>query len=266
MEVCPNCRAVKQKRHAGLTCEQFNALPKYDGWIPQMFLQARKWARRNWGAGLPVLTAVDPNPCLFNKCRSLRRFIEGTGSADPANPLQGLNTFFAWHGSSRDGVIGICCEGWKPSRRAGQSFGRGEYFGPTAQVSYGYCRGCAHMIVAIIIRNQSLHDFPGQCFVVDNPGDDNGPCFCLPIAVVSFGQPMNGWKHPMPADVTFEEEDDDTDAPHRHRGAAYGADPLGAAALPRRRPRGPLVYGAPMVAAYPPPVPQAGLAAFPYRI
>jgi hypothetical protein len=209
-DVCPNCGVVKQKNHAGRTCEEFKEFGKQENWISRIFVQSRKWTRRNWSQTMPAINAIDVNPCLFNRCLSLQRFLAATGGVQSEDPIQGLNIFFAWHGSARDGVIGISCEGWKPSLRAGQCNGPGEYFGFTADISAGYCKGCSHMIVALIIRNHYVTEHGNFCYVVNNPVDDRGPCYCLPLAVVTFGseRSMTGWRHNLPARIAIPEEEE----------------------------------------------------------
>jgi hypothetical protein len=181
-----------------VSCVEYARRVREGEWKANTFKRAAKWAVDNWSAGLGRIDAIEINPCLTHGCLALTRFLAAIGAAESSDPLKGLNTFWAWHGSREEGILAICCQGWKPSLRSGQSQGPGEYFGCTAAVSAGYTPG-HHMIIALIIMNQCVSAHQGFCYVVNNPKTDTGPCFCLPVAVVSFsGSGMiKQWPHPL---------------------------------------------------------------------
>ena len=100
------------------------------------------------------------------------------------------NGFFAWHGTSTDNaVIGICHEGFDPSKRSGQSFGPGEYFGQTSVVSHSYSIHSSRMIVAYILQVPETMKSGNFCYVVNNP-KDNSFAYNLPLLVVSYNKKM----------------------------------------------------------------------------
>jgi hypothetical protein len=163
-------------------------------WIEATFRRCETWARNNWPSNIPQINAIEKNPCLHEGCLCLQRFLQATNFSDAGDPVAGQTTCWAWHGSSDSGVIGICCEGWRTSFHRAQ----GDYFGWTASVSHGYCKGNDHMIVALIIKNHLVQECPSSYYIVNNPASDTGPCYCLPVAVVSYGgqTKMTGWRHP----------------------------------------------------------------------
>jgi hypothetical protein len=163
----------------------------------ELFRRAEEWARANWSSKLPPISRIQMNPCLLHNCLSLKRFKEGAGVTN-GDAILGLNTLWAWHGATMDAISAICCEGWLPSRRCSNASGYGEFFGPTADISNGYTKGSNRMIIALILKNSNLTESPGQHHIVMNPNCDTGPCYCLPVAVVSYGcgEGMSGWRHP----------------------------------------------------------------------
>jgi hypothetical protein len=205
-EVCVHCRAVGDSRHLGVSCAEYLRRIREGDWKVASFRKAAKWASDNWSAGLGRINAIEVNPCLTHNCLAVKRFLAAAGASGSSDPLMGLNTFWAWHGSGEDGILAICCQGWKPSLRAGQGHGPGEYFGCTAAVSAGYSPG-NHMIVALIIMDQCVSTVGGFCYVVNNPMTDTGPCFCLPVAVVSFRDSamIGRWPHPLSREDAAEE-------------------------------------------------------------
>jgi hypothetical protein len=99
------------------------------------------------------------------------------------------SSFFAWHGTAAGAIAPICNTGFDPSRRSGQAYGPGEYFGWTASVSHGYCRGGTNMLVAVILKGSHVHERSGFCYVVNNPKDWSFS-YCLPLLVISYNTSM----------------------------------------------------------------------------
>jgi hypothetical protein len=163
----------------------------------ELFRRANEWARANWSSSLPTIDYVEMNPCLLLNSLCVKRFMQGIG-VNSVDAILTLNTRWVWHGSSHEGIVGICCDGWQPSRRRRQTPGYGEFFGLTCNISHGYCKGSPHMIIALIVQNGIHTEQPGSHCVVMNPNYDTGPSYCLPVAVVSFGcgHGMTGWRYP----------------------------------------------------------------------
>jgi hypothetical protein len=160
-----------------------------------LFYRADAWARANWSSTLGPIYTVQMNPCLRRDCPCVTRFLQGTGLTNGA-AIDNLNTFFAFHGTTFDSVQNICCQGWYPSKRRNNAPTYGEYFGLACTVSHGFCKGSNRMIVALIARNSCVTESPGSHAIVLNPKCDTAPCYCLPIAVVSFGcQQGMTWRH-----------------------------------------------------------------------
>jgi hypothetical protein len=87
-------------------------------------------------------------------------------------------------------IAPICDSGLDPKKRSGQVYGVGEYFGVNSGVSHGYCRNSRMMLVCYILDKGSwFKEVPGFCYVVNNP-IDNSMFYCVPVLVVSFGEPL----------------------------------------------------------------------------
>ena len=80
----------------------------------------------------------------------------------------------------------ICHDGFDPSRRSGQAYGPGEYFGVSSGVSIGYAQGCQRLLVCFILQASNYTHQPGYCYVVNNPVNKSHS-FCLPVLVLSHG-------------------------------------------------------------------------------
>jgi hypothetical protein len=162
----------------------------------QLCQSAEQFARTNWSSKLPTIDRIEMNPCLVQDCPCVKRFFQGAGISS-GDAISGLNTRFAFHGTTPENVISICHNGFQPSRRRSNANGYGEYFGSTGEVSHGYCKGTNHMIVALIVRNGEVNESGGTYCIVMNPKSDTGASYCLPVAVVSFGcgHGMTSWAH-----------------------------------------------------------------------
>ena len=70
-------------------------------------------------------------------------------------PKNQRKTCLAFHGTSPSSIQSICQNGYDPSRRSGQSYGPGEYFATTPDISLAYCRGGKKMLVNELLLGQS---------------------------------------------------------------------------------------------------------------
>ncbi|KAL7718738.1 RWD domain-containing protein [Entamoeba marina] len=89
--------------------------------------------------------------------------------------------FLCWHGTSISAASSIMRNGFDPSRRCGQAYGSGEYFGSHTAVSIGY-GNCLILTYVIDSRSVSRYNFG---FVVNNPFNST---YCLPIAFCVLGE------------------------------------------------------------------------------
>eukprot|EP00727_Mastigamoeba_balamuthi_P007007 m51a1_g2927 hypothetical protein (1315) ;mRNA; f:561781-565725 len=186
--VCRSCGAEGDERHEGRTCDDFLWYKEFGADVETLLRDAEVWARANWSIDMLPIDAVFPNPGLATNCPAFARFVEGYRSCNVTG-IRGClppNGVFMWHGSSEEGIFSIAHEGWDTARRAGQAYGRGEYFGTTSSMSNGYCRGGHFMIVALTLRKGITCSSP---YVVDNPVGPNAPLYSLPVLVIQFGSP-----------------------------------------------------------------------------
>ena len=56
-----------------------------------------------------------------------------------------------FHGTPEINVPAICASGLDPKLRERQLYGPGDYFGATADVSLGYCRGGTKMVLFVVL-------------------------------------------------------------------------------------------------------------------
>lgn len=190
--ICTRCEVADNSVHAGKSCTAFRKALKdqetMGGLSVKLVEAARAFATREWPADMGAICSIDVNPAMeiSRQAPSLLRFLAALG--EQANSLNvdqaGL---FAWHGTAADAVAPICHTGFDPNRRSGQAYGVGEYFGQSANVSHGYCRGSSHMIVAYLLRGSHFSQHGNFCYVVNNPKTWN-LSFCVPVAVVTFGE------------------------------------------------------------------------------
>ena len=191
--VCPSCRIIDDDTHQGRTCAEREKFQREMGeFLPQLFQAAENYARNYWTPDLPPIIRIDHNLPLAEKCSSLERFYRAAQALGARPPPDLARGFFAFHGTASDAIKPICTQGFDPTRRRGQAYGPGEYFGVTAAVSDGYSHSSQsgevkHMLVAFILRCNLMHTVPGFCHVVNNPTDWSH-AYNLPVLVISYGR------------------------------------------------------------------------------
>ncbi|KAL7715545.1 hypothetical protein QTN25_006943 [Entamoeba marina] len=96
---------------------------------------------------------------------------------------------FVLHGTPNTNIPLIFENGFDPSKRSGQVYGRGEYFSYFPHVSQFYCRGDGKkLIVCYVLKDigDKIHWFNDkQVFVIDNPTDWSYS-YCLPLLEVTI--------------------------------------------------------------------------------
>lgn len=190
--VCPLCRIIDDDLHQGRTCAEREKLQREMGeFLPRLFRAAESYARNNWTPELPPIIRIDPNLPLAEKCPSLEQFYRAVLALGDRPPPDLGRGFFAFHGTASNAIKPICTQGFDPTRRRGQAYGPGEYFGLTAAVSDGYSHisqggEVKHMLVAFILRCNMIRTVPGFCHVVNNP-TDKSHAYNLPVLVISYG-------------------------------------------------------------------------------
>jgi len=128
--------------------------------------------------------SIQNNDGLTRECPSLQRFLNGVRKHG-MNIMQ--SGFFAWHGTGSDsGIIGICHDGFDPTRRSGQACGPGEYFGQSSGVSHGYSGSNGRMILSFLLDVTETSKHSNFCYVVNNPKDWTHS-YCLPLLIVNYG-------------------------------------------------------------------------------
>jgi len=145
---------------------------------------AEQWVRSVWPRGLGNIKKFYRNPGLGDKsCPAAAKYQRGVIALGQAN----ISTAeFAWHGTaSLAGVQGICWDNLDPQRRAGQAYGRGEYFSVDANVSAGYAGSVGYIIVCLLLTGRHNTTHNGTYRVVDNPQDGN-TMYCVPVGVVDY--------------------------------------------------------------------------------
>jgi hypothetical protein len=153
----------------------------------KIFNEAYAWITNNWSSQIGSIYCIEMNPHLLTNCPAVSRFFQGAGITT-GEGINNLNRFFAFHGTTLDCARGISRDGWQPSRRRNNDPTYGEYFGLTCNVSHSYAKGSGRLVVALVVRNGCLTEERSSNYcIVLNPKIDAGPCYCLPIAVVSYG-------------------------------------------------------------------------------
>ncbi|KAH3764489.1 pre-mrna splicing factor rna helicase [Pelomyxa schiedti] len=183
--VCVSCNIASfRTHHIGRTCVEYKEYLKHGAILDKLISDSDAWAHRNWDVTMPSIQQIIPNPGLTKNCQALQKFLKMVPGGLVALPV---STFFAWHGSTETGIVQICDEGWDTSKRTGQAYGPGEYFGITSAISQGYCKTGNFMLVALVIQGSWVSRIRDFCYVVNNPtGADTGS-YCLPLSVVVFG-------------------------------------------------------------------------------
>ena len=184
---CTICGAENTSLHMGKTCKEYieEVKKRFSGLdVHNLFARAQKFVTNEWDSiQLSKPYRVEINLGLEAECPSMQKFcsaIQKVGS----NPLK--NGFFAWHGTNSEaGVVGICHTGFDPSRRRGQAYGRGEYFGQNVTTSHSYAGGSCRMIVAFLLKVSETSTHGNFCYVVDNPTDFK-LAYNLPVLVITY--------------------------------------------------------------------------------
>ena len=228
--VCSQCQTINDYSHINQTCEQLNQIQQRSGFLPEMFRAARKFVQDNWpiGPDMQPRCPIDENPYLENGYKSLKRFYRGVemlGLSSPPSLSRGL---FAFHGTAAPAIVPICENGFDPKRRSGQVYGRGEYFGITANVSHGYTQkqgsqpGVRQMIIAFILRCPQMTTRENFCYIVDNPINWEYT-FTLPVLIVTYGPMARLQPSPFPSSIPMYIDDDETNTPTANNVSSWHA-------------------------------------------
>ena len=207
--VCSKCQVIDDDLHFGRTCAQLIDERKRHEFLPQLIAAARKFVDENWpvDASLRPIGRIDENPYLAKQYKSLRRFYEGIKALGHSFPPDLSKGFFAYHGCAYQAIDPICQDGFDPKRRAGQAYGRGEYFGVTATVSHGYAQkggaqaGFSQMLISYLLRCPQTTTHGTFCYVVDNPIDWTY-AFNVPVLVITYGQQSVAQRTPFPNTIS----------------------------------------------------------------
>ena len=218
--VCPKCQVIDDELHIGRTCAQVIEEKKRREFLPQLFAAAKKFVEDNWptDTAMRPVGRIDENPYLEKNYKSLRRFYKGVQTLSQSLPPDLAKGFFAYHGTAHAALGPICESGFDPKRRAGQAYGRGEYFGISAGVSHGYAQrggtreGFSQMIIAFLLRGPQTSTHGAYCYVVDNPTDWKY-AFNLPVLVVTYGQMSVNQPTPFPNQISDYVPDGDDHSP-----------------------------------------------------
>ena len=191
--VCVKCSAVDNPLHLGKSCVDFQmavrlekTMQKIGLCLESLLSSAKAFVQQNWSFNLGEPKHIDENPGIKLGCPAMVRYCQaktsklvGVGALPP--------TLFAWHGTSSEQAIqSICHNGFDPTRRSGQAYGIGEYFGQSAEVSSGYASSTSRMIVAQLLHVEQTSTHGNFCYVVNNPTDWS-LSYCLPVLVVTYG-------------------------------------------------------------------------------
>lgn len=156
--------------------------------LPKIIQNAKKFVAEKWDfIQLGQLSRSEVNPGLESNCSSMIKFCE---AIKPLGENFLKNGFYAWHGTgTENGVVGICHDGFDPSRRSGQVYGPGEYFGQTPAISHSYAGNSNRMIVTFIIKVPEVSKQSNFCYVVNNPKDFS-LAYNLPVMVLNYNQQL----------------------------------------------------------------------------
>lgn len=189
---CSLCGVKNQQGHDGCGCEEFKQkllngdVKKH---LEALFVPAEAFADSVVDVTLGKVVERIRNPLLERGCPAMLRFVRGLSSKGGVNILSRVK--FAWHGTNIAAIPLICQNGFDPSRRSGQVYGTGEYFGFTASTSSGYAKpgDCSHvMILAALMDVMELSiNSRGTpfCYIVNNPRGWR-ETYCLPLLIIRF--------------------------------------------------------------------------------
>ena len=184
--LCTKCYADAEQ-HKGFTCAQLKHHKELVKNTPVLVAELQKRCRDFiHHTQLPgLLVDVQDNPCLVSSCGALRSFVNGVQQVSTCGVI--TDGSFAFHGTkSIEAVKAICHGNLDVTRRAGQAYGPGEYFGVTSHISHGYGGGTGALIVFYLLSgHRGITKHGDFCYVVNNPS--NEIMFCLPVCVVHYG-------------------------------------------------------------------------------
>ena len=216
LSVCSKCQVINDELHVGRTCDQLLEAKKPQNFLPKLFTAAKRFVEDNWpvDAQMQPIGRIDENPYLEKRYKSLSRFYEGIKTLGHSFPPDLAKGFFAYHGCPFQAITAICEDGFDPKRRLAQVYGRGEYFGITANISHGYSQkgggqqGFSQMMIVYLLRCTQITTKDNFCYVADNPIDWKY-AFNLPVLVVTYGHVSNNQPSLFPYVIPDYVDDDD---------------------------------------------------------
>lgn len=121
---------------------------------------------------------IDSNPHAEVGGTLYKRFITARNNLNPSD----RTTCLAFHGTSESNIPSICANGYDPSKRKLQAYGRGEYFATTPDTSLSYCSGGKKMLLNELLLGQPNihHTKSGDIIVMKYPEHD------LPRFIITF--------------------------------------------------------------------------------
>ena len=178
-----------------------------------LIAQGKKWIKENWSPSHPPHQSfsnlqLHENLFVSKECCCYQRFTKGMKDIYQGKDLPdklsfgfGKNQFqFGYHGTKSDDIVNLIChDGWDPKFRAGQAYGKGEYFTKAGGESYSigsFSGGTQKLILAVILGDDKPSHWTSQnpYYVVLNPSSPNAgsplqelPSYCLPVIVISWG-------------------------------------------------------------------------------
>lgn len=207
---CSLCGFRDQKLHEGCTCEQFKERLRTGDvhkHLEALFAPAEQFADAAVDVTLGRVVERIRNPLLERGCPAMIRFVRGLIAKGGINMLSGVK--FAYHGTNFPAIPLICQYGFDPTRRSGQVYGPGEYFGFTASTSSGYAKPAEHshiMILAALLNARELSiNSRGVpfCYIVNNPPKWN-MTYCLPLLIVRFSGSLRHSGASLSAGIGFD--------------------------------------------------------------
>lgn len=188
---CPVCGSENTPLHMNKTCYEYKeeVKKKFSGVdLPKIIQKAKNFIEEKWDSiQLGKLNRIEVNPGLESNCPSMAKFC---AAIQQMGEKVLDNGFYAWHGTgTENGVVGICHDGFDPSRRSGQVYGPGEYFGQAPTISHSYAGNSNRMIVTFILKVPQVFKQDNFCYVVNNPKDFS-LSYNLPVMVLNYKQEL----------------------------------------------------------------------------
>ena len=131
------------------------------------------------------ITGIQMNPYSYPGENLFEAFVAGYKLARNTKRIE-----LKFHGTPEVNVDSICENGLDPSKRSGQVYGEGEYFGGCVADSLAYCRGGRKMIVFAVLMDGSGLTFHGEGGAHKEVTVINKSHHHVPIAVISFCYPQ----------------------------------------------------------------------------